>query len=92
MFQNDFDYTVMDQVGHRPYPMPQTPYCLYTFDDAFHGHRAEIHHGPWTLSLGEAEFDVNTMAEANGIRLPAVSPLAHFAKRQDTVIWPLSRA
>jgi uncharacterized protein YqjF (DUF2071 family) len=67
-------------------------YCLYTFDDAFHLHRAEIHHGPWALSLAEAEFEVDTMAEANGIRLPAVSPLAHFAKRQDTVIWPLSRA
>jgi uncharacterized protein YqjF (DUF2071 family) len=66
-------------------------YCLYTFDDAFHLYRAEIHHGPWPLSLAEAEFEVNTMAEANGLRLPAVSPLAHFAKRQDTVVWPLSR-
>jgi uncharacterized protein YqjF (DUF2071 family) len=66
-------------------------YCLYTFDDAFHLHRAEIHHGPWPLSLAEAEFEIDTMAEASGIRLPAVSPLAHFAKRQDTVIWPLSR-
>lgn len=66
-------------------------YCLYTFDDAFHLFRADIHHGPWPLTLAEAEFDVNTMAEANGIRLPAVSPLAHFAKRQDVVVWPLHR-
>jgi uncharacterized protein YqjF (DUF2071 family) len=66
-------------------------YCLYTVDDAFHLHRAEIHHGPWLLSLAEAEFEVNTMAEANRLRLPSVSPLAHFAKRQDTVVWSLHR-
>lgn len=67
-------------------------YCLYTFDSSFHLYRVEIHHGPWSLALAEAEIDVNTMADANGIRLPAVSPLAHFAKRQDTVVWPLHRA
>ncbi len=67
-------------------------YCLYTFDHAFHMYRVDIHHGPWALTLAEAEIDVNTMADASNIRLPAVSPLAHFAKRQDTVVWPLHRA
>ncbi len=66
-------------------------YCLYSFDDAFHMYRVNIQHGPWSLTLAEAEIDVNTMAEANDIRLPAVSPLAHYAKRQDTVVWPLER-
>jgi hypothetical protein len=54
-------------------------------------YRADIHHPPWNLTVAEAELDVNTMADANGIPLPAVSPLAHFAKRQDVVVWPLKR-
>ena len=66
-------------------------YCLFTFDDAFHLYRVDIHHGPWNLHLAEAEVTTNTMADAAGIRLPALSPLAHFVKRQDTVIWPLTR-
>lgn len=66
-------------------------YCLYTFDQSFHMYRVDIHHGPWPLTLAEAEIDVNTMADANDIRLPSVSPLAHYAARQDTVVWPLRR-
>jgi hypothetical protein len=30
---------------------------------------------------------VNTMADAAGIRLPAIAPLLHFARRQDAVAW-----
>jgi uncharacterized protein len=66
-------------------------YCLYSFDASFHMHRVDIHHGPWDLTLAEAELDLNTMADANRIRLPAVSPLAHYARRQDTVVWPPRR-
>jgi uncharacterized protein YqjF (DUF2071 family) len=66
-------------------------YCLYSFDRAFHMYRVNIHHGPWRLTPADAELDVNTMADASGIRLPAVSPLAHYARRQDTVVWPLQR-
>lgn len=66
-------------------------YCLFTLDDAFHLYRVDVHHAPWQLKLAEAEVEVNTMAEAAGIRLPAMSPLAHYIKRQDTVVWPLAR-
>ena len=66
-------------------------YCLYSLDDSLHMYRADIHHPPWNLTLADAELDVNTMAGANDIPLPAVSPLAHFAKRQDVVVWPLRR-
>lgn len=88
---------------YRPVGAPRKPqrgsleyflterYCLFAFDDAFHMYRVDIQHGPWALSLAEAEIEVNTMADAAGIRLSAVSPLAHYAKRQDTVIWPLKR-
>jgi uncharacterized protein YqjF (DUF2071 family) len=66
-------------------------YCLFTTDNAGHLHTVDIHHPPWPLQAAEATFDVNTMAEAAGLRLPSVSPLLHFAKRQDMVAWPLRK-
>ena len=62
-------------------------YCLYTVNDAFELRRLEIHHPPWPLQAAEATIDVNTMADAAGIRLPSMAPLLHFAKRQDMVAW-----
>ena len=67
-------------------------YCLYTVNDSFRAHRLEIHHPPWLLQPAEAEIEVNTMAEAAGLRLPAMAALLHFAKRQDVVAWPMSQA
>jgi len=32
------------------------------------------------------------MAAAAGLRLPDLTPLVHFAKRQDVVCWPLHDA
>jgi hypothetical protein len=66
-------------------------YCLFTVDRSFHACRVDIHHPPWPLQLAEAEITVNTMADASGIRLPAVAPLLHFSKRQDMVGWMLHR-
>jgi uncharacterized protein YqjF (DUF2071 family) len=66
-------------------------YCLYTLDDKFHLCRLEIHHLPWPLRTAEAVIETNTMADAAGIRLPSMAPLLHFAKRQDTLAWPLAR-
>jgi uncharacterized protein YqjF (DUF2071 family) len=63
-------------------------YCLYTLK-AGHVHRAEIHHQPWSLQNAEAEIEVNTMASAAGILLPAVPPILLFAKRLEVLIWPL---
>jgi hypothetical protein len=63
-------------------------YCLYTVDESFHLHRLEIHHPPWPLQAAEAVIEVNSMADAAGIRLPSMAPLLHFAKRQDMVAWP----
>jgi uncharacterized protein YqjF (DUF2071 family) len=62
-------------------------YCLFTLDSEFHALRLDIHHPPWPLQSAEAEITVNTMAEACGIRLPAIKPLLHFARRQDVVAW-----
>jgi uncharacterized protein YqjF (DUF2071 family) len=64
-------------------------YCLYTFDASRHLYRLEIHHPPWPLQAAEAQFEVNTMTDGGGIRLPDMAPLLHFAKRQDVVAWPM---
>jgi uncharacterized protein len=66
-------------------------YCLYTLDDSGAPCRTEIHHPPWPLQVAEAEFEVNTMAEAQGIALPDEKPLLHFAARQPTFVWALER-
>lgn len=63
-------------------------YCLY----AASGSRifcGEIDHAPWPLQRAEAEIQVNTMAAASAISLPASKPLLHFAKRQEVRVWAL---
>ena len=62
-------------------------YCLYTQDSAANAYRVEIHHAPWRLHLADADIAVNTMADAAGLRLPSMSPLLHYARRQDVVTW-----
>jgi uncharacterized protein YqjF (DUF2071 family) len=64
-------------------------YCLYTTDHEGRVRVAEIHHPPWPLQMADAEFQLNTMALAAGIHLPPITPLLHFAKRQDMVAWGL---
>jgi len=66
-------------------------YCLYTThsDQVFRG---EIHHQPWPLQDAEAEFETNTVAAAAGIPLPSNTPLLHFARKLEVLIWPLRRA
>ena len=66
-------------------------YCLFTTDASGHAYTVDIHHPPWPLQSADAEFPVNTMADASGIGLPSMAPLVHFAKRQDIVAWPLTR-
>lgn len=65
-------------------------YCLYTIDPSFHLQRLEIHHLPWQLQPADADIQVNTMADAAGVRLPSMAPLLHFSRRQDMVAWPLT--
>ncbi|MGZ8716672.1 MAG: DUF2071 domain-containing protein [Gaiellaceae bacterium] len=61
-------------------------YCLYTADDHGTLRRAEIQHEPWPLQGAEAEIELTTISpiELGG------SPLCHFSRRQDVVIWPLA--
>ncbi len=66
-------------------------YCLYTTHNG-EVYRGEIHHQPWPLQEAGAEFEVNTVAAAAGITLPASYPLLHFARQLEVLIWPLQRA
>jgi uncharacterized protein len=59
-------------------------YCLYA-EGSGKLWRAEIHHAPWVVGVGEAEIDLNSIAP---VALPG-APLCHVAGRQDVVVWPL---
>lgn len=62
-------------------------YCLYSAASGGRVYRGEIHHPPWLLQPGEAQFTRNLMAEAAGLTIPGEPPLLHFALRQDMVAW-----
>lgn len=64
-------------------------YCLYAQHRA-QLFRAEIHHRPWPVEAAEASIDLNTMPPG-GISVDA-TPVAHFCRRQDVVIWSLQPA
>ena len=66
-------------------------YCLYAADHASRPYRLDVHHRMWPLESAEAEIAVNTMADAAGVRLPAMAPLLHFAGRLDAVCWTPER-
>jgi uncharacterized protein len=85
----------------RGTPRPSSPgslehflterYCLY----AVMGRqvlRGNIHHHPWMLQPAEAQIELNTMARASGMELPAEAPVLHYAERQDMVVWWPERA
>ncbi len=67
-------------------------YCLYVPHANGSITRGNIHHPPWLLQAGWADFEVNTIADAHGIRLPEKAPLLHFSQRQDVLIWGPERA
>jgi uncharacterized protein len=51
--------------------------------------RTEIRHVPWPLRAAEAEFRTESLAAAQGIRLPDEPPHLRFADRLDVVAsWP----
>jgi uncharacterized protein YqjF (DUF2071 family) len=66
-------------------------YCLYTTHRE-EVYRGEIHHAPWPLQPAEAEFEINRVAAAANISLPATAPSLLFARKLEVLIWPLRRA
>lgn len=61
-------------------------YCLYTVHRRT-VRRAYIHHLPWQLQDAEAEIEINSMAQASGIELPATKPLLHFSRLLEVLVW-----
>ena len=81
-------------VGPAFHPIPGTlefflteRYCLYAETSRGQILRCEIHHPPWPLQTAEAEFTENTMSQADGIPRPSGSPLLHFSRCQEVVVW-----
>ena len=62
-------------------------YCLFSRNSHGQIFVGEIHHPPWSLQSAEAQFVTNTMSEQVSIPLDG-TPILHFAKRQDVVVWP----
>src|SRR2546422_7495910 len=58
-------------------------YSLYTVDARGRAVRTGIHHRQWQLQPAEAAIGRNTMAAAHDLVLPPLTPLLHFARRQD---------
>ena len=66
-------------------------YCLYTVSNGA-VFRAEVHHPQWPLQDAEAEIQLNSVVSAAGLSLPSTSPLLHFSRRLEVLVWPLRRA
>jgi uncharacterized protein YqjF (DUF2071 family) len=62
-------------------------YCLYAQSPRGTLRRTEIHHAPWPLEPAEATIIENGMLTPHGIAVTG-SPLCHFARRLDVVVWP----
>jgi uncharacterized protein YqjF (DUF2071 family) len=61
-------------------------YCLYSASDE-RIWRADIYHPRWSLHSADAQFDVNTMIDAIGVRPSDTECVLHFAKFQDVHVW-----
>ena len=64
-------------------------YCLFAALNPDRIVYGEIHHPPWALQPAEVELRINTMTQPIGIELLEQRPIAHFARRQEVVAWPI---
>ncbi len=62
-------------------------YCLFTKSRTGEIAYLDVHHLPWPLQPATARIDVNTLAAAAGIQLPADPPLVHFARHLEVLAW-----
>jgi uncharacterized protein len=62
-------------------------YCLFMKSRRGELGYLDVHHLPWPLQPATARLDLNTMAAAAGIHLPADPPLVHFARDLEVLAW-----
>ena len=62
-------------------------YALFTATRRGDVARVNIHHLPWPLELAEADFEVNDLPQAHGIRLPDTKPLLQYSRELTVYIW-----
>lgn len=62
-------------------------YCLYARSPAGKLLRNDVHHVPWPLQHAEAKIEKNTMLTSTGISLPDTTPILHFARQVDVIVW-----
>lgn len=67
-------------------------YCLYAQSPDGNICRSEVHHLPWPLQKAKAHFQKNSLVRPYNFSLPDTSPILHFAKQLDVVIWPPEKA
>jgi uncharacterized protein len=64
-------------------------YCLFAAADSDKVVYGDIHRPPWALQPAEVELRLNTMTQPIGVELPERKPVAHFARLQEVVAWPI---
>ncbi len=62
-------------------------YALFTAKRSGDIARVNIHHLPWPLELAEADFELNDLPQAHGIRLPETKPLLQYSRELMVYIW-----
>lgn len=67
-------------------------YRLYTADRRGHLFQGDIHHLPWPLEAAEAEFHINELPAAHGIKLPDTEPILFYARELVVYIWSIELA
>ena len=67
-------------------------YCLYARNARGRILRCEVHHRPWPLQRAEAVIRRNELLKPHGVLLPDTTPLLHFAKRLEVIVWAPQRS
>jgi uncharacterized protein YqjF (DUF2071 family) len=66
-------------------------YCLYARSPDGRLFRAEVHHVPWPLQRAEGEVHAEELLKPHGLPAGPGSPILHFSRGVDAVVWPLER-
>ncbi len=65
-------------------------YCLYCQAPDGRLYRAEVHHAPWPLQTAAGTVNAEELLKTHGLKVEN-SPLLHFSRGVDVVIWPLEK-